>query len=104
LAQNRRIKRLNEAVLTISTEGFLERKRQASCDVLVLPGRKEDFRSYEIELRRVRNWRQVVGDRLIGCMAREMRIPKADFLQFVECGMSGDDYKTRMISDGQVQR
>jgi hypothetical protein len=45
-----------------------------------------------------------IGDRLIGCMAREMRIPKADFLRFVECGMSGDDYTTKMISDGQVLR
>jgi len=45
-----------------------------------------------------------IGDRLIGCMAREMRIPKADFLRFVECGMSADDYKEKMISEGQVQR
>ena len=45
-----------------------------------------------------------IGDNLIGCMAREMRIPKADFLRFVECGMFGDDYKTKMISEGQVRR
>lgn len=63
-----------------------------------LDGRKTSVRT------RMSHGASEIGDNLISRMAREMRISRADFLRFVECEMSGTDYETKMISEGQVQR
>jgi len=59
-------------------------------------GRKTSIRT------RISHGASEIGNRLISCMVREMRISKADFLRFVNCEMSGDEYRTKMISEGQV--
>ncbi len=43
-----------------------------------------------------------IDNHLIACMAREMRLSKPEFLNFVACTMSGDDYLQKMIVENQV--
>lgn len=44
-----------------------------------------------------------IGRDLIARMARQMRLSKNDFVRFVDCQMTEEDYRTKLISDGQVR-
>lgn len=43
-----------------------------------------------------------VGDHLIGLMARQVKLPKADFLRLVQCPMSAEEYLAHLVSEGLV--
>jgi hypothetical protein len=44
-----------------------------------------------------------IGNPLLGLMAREMSLSKNDFLLFVKCDLTGDDYRQQMIAGGRIR-
>jgi hypothetical protein len=44
-----------------------------------------------------------VGAGLISAMARETKLRKCDFLALVECSLSADEYRTKMLTEGHVR-
>ena len=43
-----------------------------------------------------------VGDHLVGRMARQVKLPKADFLRLVQCPMSAEEYLELLVREGLV--
>ena len=45
---------------------------------------------------------QEVNDFLQQMMAKQLNLPKGEFVRLVECTLSGDDYAARMVEGGYV--
>ncbi len=45
---------------------------------------------------------KVIHAQLIGMMSRQMRLSKGDFDHFVDCTLTGDGYRAKMIESGHV--
>ena len=43
------------------------------------------------------------GDTLIGLMAKQAKIAKKEFVQLVECTLSGDEYVARLVARGIIR-
>lgn len=43
-----------------------------------------------------------IGDPLIALMARQMRLTKGDFVKFVSCEISGEEYLAKLQDAGHV--
>jgi hypothetical protein len=43
------------------------------------------------------------GDRLLGLMARQMRIARADLDEFVQCSLTADGYRDLLLRDGHLR-
>ena len=44
-----------------------------------------------------------LDDRLLRLMARELHLSRAELLKFVECEMSYEDYRRRMVDEGYLR-
>jgi hypothetical protein len=42
-------------------------------------------------------------DVLIGLMAKQVKLTKSDFLRLVECALSAEEYRGKMIAEGHVR-
>ena len=44
-----------------------------------------------------------IGTGLIAAMARETKLRKSDFLALIECSLSADEYREKMLTEGHVR-
>src|SRR5579871_2178995 len=44
-----------------------------------------------------------IGDRLLGMMARQLRLSKRDFLELVDCPLSLDEYQRVLRQGGHIE-
>ena len=63
----------------------------------VVQGRRTSIHTW------VSHGQRKLDDRLLRLMARELHLSKAEFLKFVECEMSYEDYLRRMVDGGYLR-
>ena len=90
-------RKVKEIDFALTRKGFHDEKAQHHVMYwLYVNGRKTSVRT------RISHGEVEIGTGLLGRMARELRVSKAEFLQLVSCKITGEVYRNKMVSEGQV--
>lgn len=89
-----RTRKLRTALLK---KGFQEDKTHHNMYWLVASGRKRAIRT------RISHSKKDIDDGLIALTATELRLSKREFLLFVDCTLSGQDYVNTLLANGNLK-
>lgn len=83
----------------LETKGFKQRDGDHDFFDLLVKGKKVGIMT---KLSRGSSYK-VYSDSLLGAMARQLRLSKADLMRLIECTLSGDAYAKLLQKSGEIE-
>jgi hypothetical protein len=80
----------------LAKKGFVPRENDHTFYHLFVAGKKTIVNT------KISHGEKDIGDRLLGMMARQLRLSKRDFLNLIDCPLSFDEYVKLLRNEGVV--
>lgn len=81
----------------LKNKGFIEENRKHKFYILIFNNKKTNIRTW------MSHGEEEINDILIGCMARQTRLSKKDFLDLIKCPLSYDDYIKMLLKQNIIK-
>lgn len=78
-------------------KGFIEEDRDHKHYILIINNKKTSV------FTKISHGKEEIDDGLIGCMAKQTRLSKKEFLDLVECPLSYEIYIQKLINQGIIK-